>query len=92
MKVRVDIVTLWQRVARQAHAVEIRRFSATTMIGDVHYLPADIRDLLNEGLRIEKVWRARIGRARRWHYGLSPEEALGKALDFVEQLAEPVAP
>lgn len=76
-----DWITTFSTASLSHHSIQLRKFSSTTY-------PADIKSQeMSEAMLAEinaktvgRVWSARIGRQRRWHYGWTAREAVSKAL------------
>lgn len=64
------------------HSVQLQKFSGATNPGDIQSpeMSEEMRARITRST-VGKVWRARIGRQRRWHYGWDACEALRNALN-----------
>ncbi len=73
--------TVFELAGDEPHSVFVQKFSATTYVADFKdvKLPTAMRRELDRKT-IGSLWRARVGRAGRWYYGWSAEEALRQAL------------
>lgn len=74
---------VFKEAGQQFHSVWLQKFSATTYVPDAKdpHMHEDMLKALSENPKlVSRVWRAKIGRQRRWHYAFSPGEALEKAL------------
>lgn len=78
-----------ERLLRTTGPVKIDRLSPATILGDLE--PAGIaflaqgrtRDQLTNEERhtkIQALWRCKIGKTGRWHYGMDLDEAISSAL------------
>jgi hypothetical protein len=68
---------------RAVHSVWLQKYSTTSFHPDVQSecMPEDMRAAFrSRECSVGSVWRARVGRTRRWWYGWTGEEALTKAL------------
>lgn len=72
---------VWEAAKECPKSIEVQKFSASTYPPDVKApeMPEDMKTAVTKGA-VGLVWRARVGRARRWWYGWCAEEALSKAL------------
>lgn len=73
---------VWEEASEMGPVVQVQKFSASTTPVDVKCIdmPEEMHNKIDRK-NVGRVWRARIGRAHRWWYGWSAEEALRKALD-----------
>lgn len=73
---------IWEEASGLAPVIQVQKFSMTTAPIDVKCI--DMSEEMHNQIdrsNVGRVWRARIGRAHRWWYAWTAEEALRKALD-----------
>jgi hypothetical protein len=74
---------VFKEVEELPFPVRLQKFSSKTSTLDATHV--DMSEALKKALYadpklVSKVWRAKVGQQRRWHYAFSLGEALEKAL------------
>lgn len=76
------VVTLQEQANTEVRSIFIQKFSAMTYPPDCKYVPEEIKEAIQHARHtIGKVWRAKIGRAGKWHYAWDYYTALKLALE-----------
>lgn len=87
-KQTVHYPSTWETANNQSRSIELQKLSGTTYHQDIQGVQHEMSDEMRDKLKTlgtrpyGHVWRAKVGRTRRWHYGWEAEDALKRALEM----------